>query len=89
MTFHRAFDLVPDPAHALSQLAALGVRRVLTSGGAQTAWEGRETLRELVRLAAGRVTIVPGGGVRVAHARRLVEFTGASEIHSSTPFAID
>lgn len=30
--FHRAFDLAPDPFHAIDQLADLGVTRILTAG---------------------------------------------------------
>jgi copper homeostasis protein len=33
-TFHRAFDLAPELEFALDELREIGVRRVLTSGGA-------------------------------------------------------
>ncbi|MBR1799948.1 MAG: copper homeostasis protein CutC [Bacteroidaceae bacterium] len=51
-TFHRAFDSVRDPFSALRQLHALGVRRILTSGGAPTAEVGIPVLRRLVEQAA-------------------------------------
>lgn len=89
VTFHRAFDRVARPTDALEELVQLGVRRVLTSGGAASAWEGRRVLRELVEAARGRILVVPGGGVRVDHAALLVAATGAREIHSSTPFSLD
>ena len=87
-TFHRAFDRVADPARALEQLVEIGVRRILTSGGAARAWEGRGVLRSLVELAGDRLIVMPGGGVRADHAAALVEATGAREIHSSTPFRV-
>ena len=45
--FHRAFDLVDDPLVVARRLVGLGVDRLLTSGQAATAWEGRELIREL------------------------------------------
>jgi copper homeostasis protein len=85
MTFHRAFDQVLDQAAALEELIGLGVRRVLTSGGAPTAAEGVDRLRALVRQAAGRIGILAGGSVRAYNAAALVRSTGVAEIHSRTP----
>ena len=81
VTFHRAFDLAPDLAEALETLAALGVRRVLTSGGAPTALGGAEALAALVRQAGERVAILAGGGIREPHAADLVRRTGVRELH--------
>lgn len=86
VTFHRAFDLVRDPLAELEVLIELGVERVLTSAGAPTAFEGRARLAELVRIARGRIVVLPGGGVRAAHAAELVRVTGARELHGSVPF---
>ena len=83
VTFHRAFDMTADPERALEDVIACGVQRVLTSGGAPTAWAGRKRLQALVRQAAGRTTIVVGGGVRPATISRLIASTGATEFHSS------
>jgi copper homeostasis protein len=81
LTFHKAFDAVRDQAAALETLVELGIARVLTSGGAPTAWEGRDTLAALARQAAGRIVVMPGGGIVAAHAAELVAVTGATEIH--------
>ncbi len=81
LTFHKAFDAVRDQAEALETLIALGIPRVLTSGGAGTAWEGRDALAALVRQAAGRIVVMPGGGIIAEHAAMLVAHTGATEIH--------
>ena len=37
VTFHRAADLTPDPVEAVGDILAAGCRRILTSGGCQTA----------------------------------------------------
>ncbi len=82
VTFHRAFDEAPDPMVALEAVQRAGVSRILTSGGGGTAWEGRSTLRELVRAAGDEVTILAGGRVRADHVVRLVEVTGVREVHA-------
>jgi copper homeostasis protein len=82
IVFHRAFDATPGPLEALDTLIEFGVARVLTSGHAPTAWEGRGTLANLVHRAAGHITVLPGGGVRAPHARALLNATGAGELHA-------
>jgi copper homeostasis protein len=83
VTFHRALDMTSDPERALEDVIACGVQRVLTSGGASSAWAGRKRLQAMVHQAASRTTIVVGGGVRPAIISRLIASTGATEFHSS------
>lgn len=82
VTCHRAFDESPDPAAALDALVAIGVARVLTSGGAATAVEGSATLGRLVARAAGRIAIIAGGQVRAHNVRDLIADTGVREVHA-------
>lgn len=82
VTFHRAFDQVDHPLREVEVLAEAGVDRVLTSGGAATAWEGRSTLRALVERSGDALTVLGGGRVRGDHVRRLVEETGLREVHA-------
>ena len=79
---HRAFDRTPDADVALDQLIAMGVDIVLAAGHAPTAEEGIETLARLVRRAAGRTVIMPGGGVRANNVRAITDRTGCSEVHA-------
>jgi copper homeostasis protein len=83
VTFHRAFDMARDPWEALEVLVELGIERVLTSGQERTAVEGLEVLTELVRRAAGRISVMPGGGVTERNLKKILEVTGAQEIHGS------
>ena len=83
ITWHRAFDLAREPAQALEDIIALGCDYLLTSGQQQTAFAGKELIAELVRQAAGRITIMPGGGVREENIAELRRVTGACEFHSS------
>ena len=82
VTFHKAFDEIPNQLDALDELIDAGVARVLTSGGAPTARDGAHRLRELVERAAGRIVIMAGGRVRPDNARALVERSGVSELHA-------
>jgi copper homeostasis protein len=82
-TFHRAFDSCNDVEEALETLIALGVTRVLTSGQAPTAPDGAATIAELVRLAAGRIGILAGGGITSANVAALVRASGVREVHLS------
>ena len=89
LTFHRAFDRCRRPFEALEQLVALGCDRLLTSGQGPTVVEGADILRELHRRAAGRIVILPGGGVTPRNAARLLAQTGCTEIHASASTVID
>ncbi|HEX4628825.1 MAG TPA: copper homeostasis protein CutC [Gemmatimonadales bacterium] len=81
VTFHRAFDVCRDAAEALDALIALRVERVLTSGQAPTAPQGVATIARLIRQAAGRIGILPGGGITPENVVALVRATGVSEVH--------
>lgn len=81
--FHRAFDVTPDRDAAIQTLIACGVRRVLTSGGAGTAMEGREELRRLQARYGNYIEILPGGGIRAENAAALAAYTGVSQVHGS------
>ena len=83
VTFHRAFDVCRDAAAAIEELCALGVSRLLSSGQKASAPEGKHRLREAVELAAGRLSVMAGAGVREDNVVRLVEFTGVREVHLS------
>ena len=57
--------------------------RVLTSGGAPTALEGRNHLAVLVREANRRIAVMPGGGVRPENILEIARSTGAREFHAA------
>lgn len=83
ITFHRAFDMTRDRAEALEDLATLGIRRVLTSGGQTDVPAGVGEIRALVEQAAGRLSVMPGGGVTEDNLGEIVRATGVREIHLS------
>ena len=82
-TFHRAFDLTTDPMQALEEVIATGCSRILTSGHRPTAIEGAVEIAKLNTAANGRITIMPGSGVRSTKLADLARTTAATEFHSS------
>jgi copper homeostasis protein len=87
VTFHRAFDSLPDPQEAVRVLAALGVRRILTSAGAAAVADALPALADLVVAADGRIEIMAGGGVRPEEIEKIVR-TGVPAVHASAKRAV-
>ena len=81
VTFHRAFDMAKDPFASLDTLVDLGVDRLLTSGQAPGVLDGAPLIRDLIERAAGRIVIMPGGDISARNITRIVQETGADEIH--------
>ena len=79
--FHRAIDVVPDWKQALDILIDLNITRVLTSGQEADVSSGTETVREMIRYAAGRIQILPGAGITARNYQRIVAETGTDQIH--------
>lgn len=73
--FHRAFDFVPNPEKSLQTLIDLGFKRLLCS-------LPLPDLIKLSHIADGRITIMPGGGVRSHNVQDFLD-AGFTEIHSS------
>mgnify|MGYP001106263309 CR=1 FL=1 len=44
--------------------------------------EGKDTIREMVRIADGHLQIMAGGGTG-SNIRELVQYTGVKEVHGS------
>lgn len=93
ITFHRAVD---DALAAgvpvkeiMDEILSLRVDRILTSGGAANAYEGREVIAEMARIAGGRCIVMPGCGVTAENAGAIIDCTGASEIHGSRLSLLD
>ncbi|MFF1926245.1 copper homeostasis protein CutC [Streptomyces sp. NPDC058221] len=81
ITLHRAVDQASDPVAAVAALPRLGIARVLTSGGAPTAIEGRTALTAMAAAAPG-VEVAAGGGVRPEDIAGLLA-AGATGVHLS------
>lgn len=89
ITFHRAFDMVLEPFKALEQLISLDIDRILTSGQKNKAIDGVDLIAELVKKAENKIIIMPGSGINIANAKKLINKTKVSEIHASCRKRID
>lgn len=83
VTYHRAIDSASDIFKALEDIITLGVERVLTSGGEESAFQGISNLSEMVKSANGRTIILAGAGITADNAQQIVEKTHVTEIHGS------
>lgn len=83
VTFHRAFDICPNPHQALEQIIELGCMRLLTSGQEETAERGAPLITELIKQAAGRIIIMPGAGIKPGNIVNIEKLTAATEYHST------
>ncbi len=81
--FHRAFDVTPDPFEALEQLIDLGIRRAMTSGQEESAYNGAALIGELIRRAAGRIEVLPAGGINGFTLADVLARTGCDQVHAS------
>ena len=87
VTFHRAFDFVPNSIEAIDFLIELGFERILTSGQKPTAIEGLKNIQNFVTYSNGRIQIMAGSGVNSTNVNELIQakvdaihFTARKEI---------
>jgi copper homeostasis protein len=81
--FHRAFDVTPAPLPALETLIDLAFTRVMTSGQARSASAGARLIAEMVGQAAGRIEVLPAGGINATNVADVVARTGCDQLHAS------
>lgn len=87
VTFHMAFDALEpaDQLPAIDWLAEQGVERILTHGGpaGTPIASNLDRLRAYVERAAGRLTILPGGGITWENAEVVADALGVREVHGT------
>lgn len=82
-SFHRAFDDIINPLKGIDDLISLGAKRILTSGGAPSAYEGTDALRNYVTRASDQIEIQAGGGVREENVLDIIKRSGVTAVHTS------
>ncbi|MDT2596250.1 copper homeostasis protein CutC [Enterococcus dongliensis] len=86
-TFHMAFDKLTkkEQFKTIDWFAQLGIDRILTHGGpaSTTIDENLPHLKELVDYAAGRIIILPGGGITANNAEEIAAILGVNELHGT------
>jgi copper homeostasis protein len=82
VTFHKAIDYSSDILKSFQELNAIdGLTRVLTSGGVDTAWNGRNVLKQMQDLPGRRIKIIAAGKVLPENRERIADYTGVAELH--------
>lgn len=81
ITFHKAIDELPNPVAEVRKLAKLGVNRILTSGTKETAVEGQEVLREMIKEAGDEIIIVVAGKVTKENLQEISALIPTKEYH--------
>lgn len=82
VTFHKAIDYSSNLLRSFQELNRIKeITSVLTSGGMDTAWNGRFKLKEMQDFPDRQITIIAAGKVLPENRIRIAEFTGISELH--------
>lgn len=80
--FHRAFDCVVNPEQELEKLKAIGVKRILSSGGCKSAIQGLDNLIKFREISKGNPEIMPGGGIN-KQSLPIIREAGFDQVHFS------
>lgn len=81
VTFHKAIDELENPVAEVKKLASLGVNRILTSGTKETALEGQNILREMIKEAGEDIIIIVAGKVTKDNLDEISNLIPAKEYH--------
>ena len=80
LTFHRAFDFVPNYHEAIEKIIKIGFDRLLTSGLSKTAEEGLEIITDLQSKYGTKIQIMAGSGINIHNALKITS-SGINNIH--------
>jgi copper homeostasis protein len=81
VTFHRAFDMCPDPLKGLEDIICTGADRILTSGQRDNSADGAPAIAQFIKQAGNRIILMPGGGINEFNIGNIARITGAKEFH--------
>ena len=81
VTFNKAIDKTIDIIKEFKVLLKSDVDRVLTSGGAKTAIDGKEIINEMTRLSNGKIKIISAGKINQSNLSTLQEIIEGDEFH--------
>jgi copper homeostasis protein len=82
VTFHKAIDSTKNMIRSFELLNKMrGIKRVLTSGGMDTAWNGRSVLKQMNELPNRHISIIAAGKVTPENFKEIAAYTGVRELH--------
>jgi len=80
ITFHRAFDFVPDYKVAIEKIIEFGFDRLLTSGLQATAEQGLDMIKILQFNYGNQIEIMAGSGISVSNVLKIAT-SGINNLH--------
>ncbi len=83
VTFHRAIDECIDYNDAVESVVNCGVKRILSTGTAPSAFLGKQYLNEVQKKYSNQLIVVAGGSVRSAGLSDFLNKSVISEVHSA------
>ena len=89
LTFHRVFDLMPNPLETVDQLIQMHFDLLLTSGQATIADHGKTLIKSLIDHAGNDLRIMPGAGVNFENIVSICKSTSCQDIHSSAKVIVE
>ena len=81
VSVHKAIDECIDPVTEVTRLKEMGIKSILTSGGAQTALKGKYILKEMIKEAEGILEIIPAGKILPTNIEDLHKELNATTYH--------
>lgn len=81
ITFNKAIDSTYNVLEEFKNLLNTDVDRVLTSGGAKTASDGKGIINEMVRIANGKIKIISAGKIHHSDLPMLQKILYSDEFH--------
>jgi len=82
VTFHKAIDDLANPVEGVVELLTIeNIKRILTSGGLPTAFEGQEMIRKMIQVAGDKINILAAGKILETNVEEIQHLTGAKELH--------
>ena len=81
VTFHKAIDETDNILLAVNQLKAIGINRILTSGGKPTADEGSEMLLKMIKTGETKLKIIVAGKVTWENFDHISNLIPSSDYH--------
>ncbi len=81
VTFNKAIDNTFNILEEFKNLLKTDVDRVLTSGGAKTAFDGRNIINEMVKISNGKIKVISAGKVHRPDLPELQKIINSNEFH--------
>lgn len=81
VTFHKAIDHTNDIIEEFEKLSKTDIDRVLTSGGKNTALEGKTAINNMVKLSNGNVKVIAAGKILDSNLQQHLDVLNCHEFH--------